>query len=616
MAVGGEKKLDRPTSSAKSLSDDNKKDPSPDDERTLNSTGYGTGSDDTEFVTSPEPEPEPKSGKEAIIPVSSDDSEPDVVVVVQQLQQHEQQQWLAGLQLFLVLGSVTLVIFLMLLDLTIISTAIPQITQEFQSLGDVGWYGSAYNLASAALQPLSGKFYSHFKTKWTFITFLALFLLGSLICGLANSSNMLIIGRAIAGMGTSGLQNGGITIISESLPLHRRPQMIGIMLGCGQLGIVLGPLVGGAITQYSTWRWCFYLNLPAGAVAIGLLLLVRIPSKRLPTVHLLSLPPMKIISQLDLVGFAIFAPASIMFLLGLEYGGREYPWSSATVLGLLIGSLAVFALFVVWEGREGEKAMIPLAMVRKREVWTSGLVGLLTMAGLMLVPGYFLPIFFQSVGGETPLMSGVYTLPSILSNLVMAVLSGVLVGKLGYTIPWVLFSSVVSSIGGGLLTMLHPDTSRAKWVGYLIVIGIGRGAAIQMPLLAVQSVLPQSQIPVSMAFLIFAQTFGGSIFLTVANTIFANNLVTKLLENGLSPVDLGKVLAAGANGFRSVVSEEQLPAVLWAYADSLDLVFYLTVASAVLMFGLAWGMGWHDIRQDKAKGEGATVGVAKGVEAV
>lgn len=119
-----------------------------------------------------------------------------------------------------------------------------------------------------------------------------------------------------------------------------------------------------------------------------------------------------------------------------------------------------------------------------------------------------------------------------------------------------------------------------------------------------------------MAFLIFSQTFGGSIFLTIANTIFSNNLITKLAENGLPPVDVARVIAAGANGFRSVVTSEQLPAVLWAYAESIDLVWYLTIASAVLMFGLAWGMGWNDIRQGKGKGKGEKASAEAGEAAV
>ena len=134
------------------------------------------------------------------------------------------------------------------------------------------------------------------------------------------------------------------------------------------------------------------------------------------------------------------------------------------------------------------------------------------------------------------------------------------------------------------------------------------------PLLAVQAVLPQDQIPVSMAFLIFSQTFAGAVFLTIANTIFANNLAEKLVEN-VPDINVPRVLAAGANGFRDVVTESQLSGVLWAYADSLALVFYLPVAAAILMFFLAWGMGWNDIREKKkagavttGKGDGASPG--------
>jgi MFS family permease len=130
--------------------------------------------------------------------------------------------------------------------------AVPQITNEFRSLSNVGWYGAAYQLASGALQPLTGKLYVNFKNKWVFISFFALFELGSLICGVAPSSNVLIVGRAIQGMGTAGLQNGAFTIISAAVPLVQRPGLIGACQGIAQLGAVIGPLVGGALTQYST----------------------------------------------------------------------------------------------------------------------------------------------------------------------------------------------------------------------------------------------------------------------------------------------------------------------------------------------------------------------------
>ena len=165
----------------------------------------------------------------------------------------DEPKWIKGIALVMVVSAVTLVVFLMLLDVSIVSTvsclpyksgcsyqgvlvltaqAIPHITSEFHSLDDVAWYGSAYTIASASLQPLTGKFYSNFQQKWTFLSFFGVFELGSLICGVATSSKMLIVGRAVAGMGSSGMVNGALNIIASSLPMHRRPTFMGIMMGC------------------------------------------------------------------------------------------------------------------------------------------------------------------------------------------------------------------------------------------------------------------------------------------------------------------------------------------------------------------------------------------------
>ena len=165
-------------------------------------------------------------------------------------------EYLTGLKLALVMSTVTMAAFLILLDSAIIATAIPKITTDFRSIPDIGWYASAYLLANCSLQPLSGKLYTHFSSKYTFLTFLAVFELGSLLCGVSRSSDMLIVGRAVAGMGGSGLINGALTIIAASVPLKKRPALLGGLMSVAQLGTVLGPLIGGALTQYLTWRWC------------------------------------------------------------------------------------------------------------------------------------------------------------------------------------------------------------------------------------------------------------------------------------------------------------------------------------------------------------------------
>ncbi|TEA10097.1 Efflux pump mlcE [Colletotrichum sidae] len=505
----------------------------------------------------------------------------------------EDEEYITGVRLWLVLVALTGTTFLMMLDMSIITTAIPQITTAFSSLTDVGWYGAAYNLTGAALQPLAGKLYTHLLSKWIFLCFLFLFEVGSLICGVSTSSTMLIVGRAVAGMGSAGLFNGALTIIGNTVPLARRPVIIGIMIGFSNMGLVMGPLVGGALTEYTTWRWCFYINLPIGGVVAILLALIRIPSKLSTPLRLTQLPP-----HLDLPGFVLFAPAAIMFLLALQFGGNEHAWNSSVVIGLFVGAGVTVLLFVCWERRVGDaKAMVPLGLFKRRVVWTSAVVGALNMS-ITLVGSYYLPQYFQSVKGETPFRGGVDFLPTILAQLVSAVVSGALVGKLGYYLPWVFFGSVCASIGSGLISTWVPTTSTGVWIGYQVILGAGRGAAMQMHIIAIQANLPASMLSVSMATLVFSQTLGGAVFLTVAQLIFSQGLGRNLTKYAPS-VDAKTVLAAGGTGFRTVVAEGELDGVVMAYAKSISEVFYLCAALACVVFVLAWGMGWVDIRKTR-----------------
>ncbi|KAK0650046.1 major facilitator superfamily domain-containing protein [Cercophora newfieldiana] len=508
-----------------------------------------------------------------------------------------EEEYIGGMRLFAVIASVTLVGFLMLLDMSIISTAIPEITTDFHSLKDIGWYGAAYNLVGAAFQPLTGKIYTNFKAKWTFISFLFFFALGSLVCGVASSSAILIGGRAVAGFGISGLQNGAMTIITNSVPSHKRPALLGVLLGCSQLGIIVGPIMGGAITEYSTWRWCFYLNLPAAAVVACVLIIVPIPERSgragRPVAQIL-------VSELDLFGFALFAPSAVMFLLGLEFGGRQYPWQSATVVGLLVGSVGMFAVFIAWEHRQGDRAMIPLSMVRKREVWTSMLAGTFLMGGTVLIFSFYLPVYFQAVRGVSPLTSGLYVLPNIITSIILAVISGVLVTRLRYYVPWVVFGGACASIASGLFTTLSPSTTTGEWVGYQILLG-ARGAALQMSFVAVQTVLPEDMISIATALLVFSQTFGGAIFLTISQTVFNHSLGVELASRLPGQV-ADAVMMAGARGVRDVVSGDDLAVAIQAYSVAVGHVFYVTLAAGLGIFLSAWGMGWHDISKKTPAG--------------
>ncbi|RDW65809.1 MDR family MFS transporter [Aspergillus mulundensis] len=535
-------------------------------------------------------------------------------------------EWVHGISLVMVISGITLVVFLMLLDMSIVSTAIPEITAQFSSLDDVAWYGSAYTISSAALQPLTGKFYTYFSSKWTFLSFFGVFEIGSLICGVAGSSSMLIVGRAVAGMGSSGMLNGALNILAGAVPIEKRPAMIGIIMGVGQLGLVGGPLIGGAFTTYSSWRWCkdpspaegilsfaepitnalhsgFYMNLPIGALVGALLLFTRIPDQRPKQ------PPREVfrtgilLRKLDLFGFVLFSPASIMLLLALQYGGNgSYPWDSATVIGLFCGSAATFVLFALWERHMGVDAMVPGHLIGDRIILCASLLSMMIF-GFTMTLSYYLPIYFQSVRDDSALISGVNLLPNILCQLVMAVVSGLLTSKLGYYAPWAVLGAMLNAVGNGLLSTLSPSTSVPAWAGYQALVGLGRGAISQVPMIAIQNApaAKADDISTAMAIMTCAQTFGGAIFLAVGEVIFAQALRAKI--PGYAPsVDVEAVIEAGATGFRDVVTAQELRGVLMAYAGSIDRVFYLNVALSCVQFVLSWGVGWRSVKRKGDEG--------------
>ncbi|KAI2641357.1 putative MFS multidrug transporter [Hypomontagnella submonticulosa] len=511
----------------------------------------------------------------------------------------ESMDYISGYKLVLLLISLTTFFFLLMLDMSIISTAVPQITSDFHSLQDIGWYSGAYQLTSATLQPLTGKLYTRIRAKWVFIVFFFIFEIGSLLCAVSQSSAMFIVGRAVAGIGSSGLQNGALTIIAGAVPLEKRPIYMGFMMAFGQFGLIVGPLIGGLFTQYVTWRWCFYINLPLGGLAGVFLAFLHVPDQTVkPQVSFKLLG--EVLPQLDLVGFAIFAPAAIMFLLALQFGSSEYPWNSSTVIGLFVGAGVAFPIFLYWEYRAGDKAMIPFSMVRRRVVWVSALQFASLMTSVF-VGAQFFPIYFQSVKGVGPTLSGVYMLPNILSSVLFVIVSGVLVTRLGYYTPWAILAGGGTAVAAGLISTWSPGTTTGEWIGYQILYGI-RGTGIQSGVIAIQNNLPPAQGALGIAFLIFCQNFSAAVFSVVGNTIFTQTLLKQI--SILAPsVDPTSALAAGgsAEAVRALVplGSPELDGVILSFSDAFDTVCYFLIACASLSFVAAWGMGWVDLRKKK-----------------
>ncbi|KUJ18477.1 MFS general substrate transporter [Mollisia scopiformis] len=502
-------------------------------------------------------------------------------------------EYVTGFKLVIIVASVAMACFLMLVDTMVINTAIPRITDQFHSLHDVGWYASAYQFGSAAPQPLTGKIYTHFNTKWTFLVFFGIFELGSVLCGAAVSSVMLIIGRAVAGLGAAGIINGAITIVSSCVPLEKRPGLIGITIGINQLGLIVGPLLGGVFTSYSTWRWCFYVNLPLGAVTVIAIILLRIPeqtSKLNATIVFRQLH-----HHLDLLGFALFAPAVLQLLLALQYGGNKYAWSSSQVIGLFCGAASTFAVWFYWNRYRGNDALLPHSMISRRAVWTAGLYQAFLMAAVYGA-AYFLPIYFQAIKGVNAMLSGVYLLPTIFPQLFMAGSSGALISKIGYVIPLAALSAILLSTASGLFSILQPGSGAGEWVGFQIMAGVGSGAGLQVAIIAIQAVVSGNELSSAMAFIVFTQSLGPAIVLTLCNLIFDESLKSQLSQQ-VPHANTTQIITAGATGFRAIVDADDLSGVLKAYANSIDRVFYLVAAMAAMCGVVLWGMGWQDLRK-------------------
>jgi len=211
---------------------------------------------------------------------------------------------------------------------------------------------------------------------------------------------------------------------------------------------------------------------------------------------------------------------------------------------------------------------------------------------------YWLPIYFQGVKGESPTMSGVDILPTIIAHIFAAVSSGALLNKIGYYIPICLFAAVLISVGSGLISTFSPVTPTGKWIGYQIILRVGRGLGLQMPLIAVQNTLPPTQIPIARALLMFSQSFSASLFLSFDETIFNNSFKT-LLPRYAPSVDPQSVISAGASGIRAIVTETESAGVLIAYAKAVDRVFYMPAGIGVGCFVFAWFMVWTNLKKKK-----------------
>ncbi|KAJ6460931.1 major facilitator superfamily transporter [Mycena sanguinolenta] len=481
------------------------------------------------------------------------------------------------------------------LDDTMTPNLVPRITDQFHSLEDVGWYSSAYLLATSASTLLFGTLYSVLPIKWVFVGTIMIFELGSLLCGVSPTSSALIIGRAIVGFGSAGIFAGTYIIISRIVPKQKCPVYIGAIGAVGGIIGVAAPLLGGVFADKLSWRWAYYVDAILGAITLSMVIIFFNSEALKRKSKSISLREcFKLFGPL-----VIFVPGITALLLALQWGGSKYHWKSGVEIVLFILFGVLISIFIALQIWNKDQATIPPRIVRQRSIF-AGVAFLTVLSGSSNIVAYYLPIYFQAIKGVAATNSGIDILPRKLALIPASMIAGVAATAIGYYTPFLILSSIVVALGAGLLSTLTVHSRPEHWIVFQAIYGFGFGLGSHQPFVAARNVLNPEDIPLATAILIFFPTLGDSVFISVAQNVFTNRLRTGLISQvpGVNPA---VVLSSGAKSLGSAVDPKFLPAVLVVYNEALSSAFHVAFALACVSFVGAFVMEWKSVKLKAAQ---------------
>jgi EmrB/QacA subfamily drug resistance transporter len=417
-----------------------------------------------------------------------------------------------------VLASVMLGMLLSALDQTVVGTAMPRVIADLNGLQHYAWVATGYLLASAASMPIWGKLSDAFGRRRFFMVGMALFVVGSALCGQSHSMVELIGFRALQGLGAGAMMPIAQAIIGDIFPPAQRARWTGVLMSVFGFATIVGPLLGGSITDNFGWRWTFYVNLPVGIIALAFAA-IALPGHVRLRKH-----------SVDYLGTALLVAAAVPLLLGFSWAGSTYPWASATIIGLFVFSVIMWGVFYMQEMRAPEPVLSPRLF--QNRIFSVSAVASAIQSASMFGALMFLPLFVQGVMGRTATNSGTVLMPMMLAAIVTSIGAGQILAKTGRYKAVVIFGFAMVTGGAYLLSRMGTGTSSATLVGYMIVMGLGIGIAMSTFTVIVQNQYPPHRLGEVSAGLQFFRSIGATVGLavlgTILNTRFASSLAVSL----------------------------------------------------------------------------------------
>ena len=426
---------------------------------------------------------------------------------------------LVGMMLAMFLGS---------LDQTIVGTAMPRIVADLGGFTHYTWVTTAYLITSTVTVPIVGKLTDMYGRKWFYTGGLAVFIVGSLLCGLSQTMLQIIIFRGLQGLGAGAMMANALILIGDLFPASERGKYQGLMTGIFGISSVIGPTLGGFITDSLSWHWVFFVNVPLGILVVALFALF-FPHLR-PATHK---------RKIDYLGLITMILAVVPAMLALSWAGVAYAWLSPVILGMFGLSAVAAAAFVLVE-RRAEEPLIPLSIFKNRIVSVSSIVIFLTGFGTF-GSIIFIPLFFQGVQGMSATASGSFLTPMMLGVVAGAIVSGQVLSRTGGHYRWQgAVGLAMLAIGTGLMSRMTVETSYGAAVTYIVIAGIGAGITMPLYVIAVQNAVPYGVMGVATSSTAFLRQVGGAIGLAVYGSALNNRFASEFLA-GLSAEAKGAI---------------------------------------------------------------------------